>query len=172
MSLTFLLGLLSAILIAVAFRHLTTYVVSLFCLLDFIFILLFSRAVAIAVSWLLFFPLGLPCHSSLFSAIFNSRHHFYCHTIYRCHLFCHCLARQQLSHLYISMDLSIVGLAFLLWSCRCHIHFPAKDAFIVTYRSLPHLFCFSGLFFLSFSRCHILIAVPILIVQPIAIHML
>ena len=46
------------------------------------FILLFSRAVAIAVSPLLFSLLGLPCHSSLLSAIFNSSRHFYCNAIF------------------------------------------------------------------------------------------
>ena len=50
-------------------------------LLAFIFILLFPCAVAIAVSPLLFTLLGLPYHSSLLSAIFNSIHHFYCHAI-------------------------------------------------------------------------------------------
>ena len=59
MSLTFLLGYLSG------------YVASK-SLLAFIFILLFSCAVAIAVSQLLFSLLGLPCRSSLLSAIFNS----------------------------------------------------------------------------------------------------
>ena len=51
-SLTFLLGLLSAVQIAVAFRHLATK--PLFYFACFYFILLFSRAVAIAVSPLLF----------------------------------------------------------------------------------------------------------------------
>ena len=51
-SLTFLLGLLSAVLIVVAFRHLATK--PLFYFACFYFILLFSRAVAIAVSPLLF----------------------------------------------------------------------------------------------------------------------
>ena len=51
-SLTFLLGLLSAVPIAVAFRHLATK--PLFYFTCFYFILLFSRAVAFAVSPLLF----------------------------------------------------------------------------------------------------------------------
>ena len=51
-SLTFLLGLLSAVLIAVAFRHLATK--PLFYFACFYFILLLSRAVAIAFSPLLF----------------------------------------------------------------------------------------------------------------------
>ena len=76
-SLTFLLGLLSAVLIAVALQlsHHST-------LLAFIFILLFSHAVPIAVSPLLFSLLGLPCRSSLLTTILNSSCHFYCHAIF------------------------------------------------------------------------------------------
>ena len=79
MSLTFLLGFLSAVLIAVAFCHLATK--SSFYFACFIFILLFSRTAAIAVSPL-FSLLGLPCRSSLLSAIFNSSRYFYCHAIF------------------------------------------------------------------------------------------
>ena len=70
------------------------------------YILLFCRAVAIAVSQLLFSLLGLPCHSSLLSAIFNFSCHFYCHAIFIAAI-----------HL---LDLSFVELPFLLWSCRRH----------------------------------------------------
>ena len=77
-SLTFLLGLLSAVLIAVTFRHLATKSSVLFCLLLF----LFSSTVAIAVSPLLFSLIELPCRSLLLSAIFNSRCHFYCHDLF------------------------------------------------------------------------------------------
>ena len=73
-SLTFLLGLLSAILIPVALQLSHCSI-----LLAFIFILLFCRAVAIAVSPLLLLLLGLPCRSSLLSTIFNSSRHLYCH---------------------------------------------------------------------------------------------
>ena len=62
-SLTFWLGLLSGYLASKS-------------LLAFIFILLFSRAVAIAVSQLLFSLLGLLCRSSFLSAIFNSSRNF------------------------------------------------------------------------------------------------
>ena len=81
MSLTFLLGLLSAVLIAVAFRHLATKL-SFYFACFYYFFLLFSCAVAIAVSPLLFSLLGLPCRSLLFSAIFNSSRHLYCHAIF------------------------------------------------------------------------------------------
>ena len=70
---------LSAVLIAVAFRHLATKPSYYFAC--YIFILLFSRAVAIAISPLLFSLLGLPCRSSLLSAIFILAAIF-CHAIF------------------------------------------------------------------------------------------
>ena len=73
---TFLLSLLSAILIVVAFCHLQVSHHSV--LLAFMFVLLFSCDMAIAVSPLLFSLLGLLCHSSFLSAIFNSSRYF-CH---------------------------------------------------------------------------------------------
>ena len=58
------------------------------------------------------------------------------------------------------LDLSFVGLPFLLWSC-CHIHFAAKDAFIVTTSRRPVFFLLLVLLVIftpSFSRrcsyCH------------------
>ena len=81
-SLTFLLGLLSAILIAVTFCHLATKLIHHSILLAFIFSLLFSRTVAIAISLLWFSLLGWHCCSSLLSAIFNSSCHFYCRAIF------------------------------------------------------------------------------------------
>ena len=59
-------------------------------------------------------------------------------------------------------------LLFLLWSYgRCHIHFAAKDVFVVTTDSRPvFFFCFSGC---RFSRRH---AVPIVTVQPVATYVL
>ena len=54
------------------------------------------------------------------------------------------------------LDLSFVGLQFLLWFCR-HIHFAAKDVFVVTTGCRPVFFSWLPLF-LSFSRrcsyCH------------------
>ena len=104
-------------------------------LLAFIFILLFSRTIAVLP--LLFSLLGLPCRYLLFqllSAIFNSIHHFYCRAIFIAAIpFCRCSARQQLSRLFIQ------GWTFLLLGC----HFCSgpviaifilllKDAFFVT----------------------------------------
>ena len=118
MSLMFLLGLLSAVLIVVVFRHLA--IKSLLYYASFIFIWLFSSAVAITVSPLLCSLLWLPCRSLLFSAIFNSSHHFYCHAIlittvpfYRC-------SASNIAAFHSRLDLE---LPFLLWSCRRHIHF-------------------------------------------------
>ena len=103
MSLTFLLSLLSAVLVAVAFRHLATK-----SLLSFIFILLFSHAVAIAVSLLSFSLLGLPCHSSLLSAIFISSCHFYCHAIF--------IAAVH----FITVQPAILRLLIPGWTLSCH----------------------------------------------------
>ena len=80
-SLTFLLGLLSAVLIAGAFRHLATKSSFYFACFYFRFAFV-SHAVATAVSPVLFSLLGLPCRSSLLTAIFNSSRHFYCHDIF------------------------------------------------------------------------------------------
>ena len=59
---------------------------------------------------------------------------------------------------------------FLLWSCRRHIHFATKDVFVVTTSCRPIFFFLFWLsFFSSFSCRH---AVPIVTVQPVAIHIL
>ena len=71
-SLMLLLSLLSAVLVAVAFRHLATK--SSFYFASFYFIL-FSRAEAIDVSPL-FSMLGLQCHLSLLAAIFSSSRYY------------------------------------------------------------------------------------------------
>ena len=106
-------------------------------LLVFIFILLFCRAVAIAVSSLLFSQLGLPCCSSLLSAIFNSSCHFYCHTILIAAVYF--IAIQPA----ISRQGWTLSCCFLLWPCCRHIHFAAKD-FVVTTSCRHVFFCFSG----------------------------
>ena len=64
------------------------------------------------------------------------------------------------------LDLSFIELLFLLWSCRCHVHFVAKDVFVVTTGRCPVFLLFWSPFS-SFSRRH---AVPIVTVQPVAIH--
>ena len=55
-------------------------------------------------------------------------------------------------------SLSFVGLPFLFWSCRCHIHLAATDAFIVTTGCHPVFFLLFWLLFSSFSHqcfyCH------------------
>ena len=70
------------------------------------------------------------------------------------------------------LDLSFVGLPFLLQSCRCHIHFAAEDAFVVAIGRRPIFLLLFWLFFSSYSCRHFLVAVPIVTVQPIAIHTL
>ena len=70
------------------------------------------------------------------------------------------------------LDLSFVGLPFLLRSCCCHIHLAAKDSFVVTTGCRPFYLLFWLSFLLSFSCCHLLVAVPIVTIQPIAIHIL
>ena len=71
------------------------------------------------------------------------------------------------------LNLTFVGLPFLLWSCHRHIHFAAKDASAVTTGRRP---VFLFIFFFYFSGCrssrHFVVAVPIVTVQPIAIHIL
>ena len=111
-SLTFLLGLLSVVLIAVAFRHLATNHHSI--VLAFIFILLFSHAMAFAVSPLLFSLLGLPCRSSFLAAIFIAMP--FSSLPYSLSLF----SQTAIIMAFRSrLDLSFVGLPLLLWSC-CH----------------------------------------------------
>ena len=116
-------------------------------LLAFIFILLFSRAVAIAISPLLFSLLGLPYHSSLLSTILILGRHFYSHAIFIAAV--HFIAVQPaiIVAFHSRLDLSFVELPFLLWSCRRHIHFAAKDVFIVTTNCRPILFLLFWLFF-------------------------
>ena len=115
----------------------------LFCLL--IFILLYSHAMAIAVSPLLFSLLGLPCRSSLLSAIFILVAIFilaailaaiFCHAIFITAI--HFIAVQPaISRLHSRLDFE---LPFLLWSCRRHIHFAVKDVFVATTSRRPVFF--------------------------------
>ena len=105
-------------------------VIILFC-----FYFAFSHAVAIAVSPLLFSLLGLPCHSSLISAIFIAMPFSPLPSILS-------LFSQQLSQLFIQGW--TFELPFLLWSCRRHSHFAAKDVFVVTTGRRPIFFSFSG----------------------------
>ena len=103
---------------------------------------------AIAFSPLLFLQLGLPCCSSLLSAIFNSSRHFCCRAIFiaTVHFIIVLIAA---FHSWLDLFFSFVELPFLLWSCCCHNHFAAKDIFIVTTGPAP-FFCFSG----CHSSCH------------------
>ena len=90
---------------------------------------------AISVSPLLFSLLGLPCRSSLLSAIFNSSCHFYCHAIFIT------VQPAIITAFHSRLDLE---LPFLLWCCRRHINFAAKD-FVVTTGRCPVLFFFAFL---------------------------
>ena len=108
-SLTILLGFLSAVLIAVAFRHLATKSSFYFACFYLYFAVFWRRghcslAAIVFAAWV-----AVPFFASL--------RHFY-----------HFVAVHPDSHGF----LSFVGLPFLLWSCRCLIHLAAKDAFIVT----------------------------------------
>ena len=103
-----MVSLLSSVLIVVAFRHLVSHHS---ILLAFIFILLFSRAMAIAISPLLFSLLELPCHSLLLSAIFKSSRHFNCHAIFIASVYF--IAVQP-----VILLLFIQGWTFVLLSCR------------------------------------------------------
>ena len=128
-SLTFLLSLLSAILIAVAFRHLATR--SSFYFSCFYFI--FARAMAISVSPLFFSLLELPCHSSYFehlSTIFNFSCHFYCHAIFIAAV--HFVAVQPDSN-YCSF--SFKAWSFLLFGC-CFGSCPVIALFILLLKTL------------------------------------
>ena len=109
-------------------------------LLTFILILLFSRAIAIAVSPLLLLLLGLPCRSSLLFTIFYSSRHFYSHAIFIAAV--HFIAVQPaiIVAFHARLDLSFVQLPFLIWSCRRHIDFAAKDIFVVTTGRRPIFF--------------------------------
>ena len=101
----------------------------------------------IPVSPLLFSLLGLLCHSLLFqllSAIFNSRHHFHCRAFSPLPSILSLFSQTAINAAFHSMmDCSLVGLPFLLWSCRRHIYTVAKDTFIVTKCRRP-VFFFCG----------------------------
>ena len=145
-SLTFLLSLLSAVLISVAFRHLATK--SSFYFARFSIILLFFRAVAIAVL-LLFFSLG--CRAVLrFSLPFKIPASIYIPTPFSSLPSVLLLFSQQLSRLFIQ------GWTFRLLSCRF-----SSGAVAIFEVAAPLFFSFLLFwlsFFSSFSRHH---AVPI-----------
>ena len=130
MTFTFLLGLLSALLIAVAFRHLATKPSFYFaCLYLFC---CFSRrgycrlAAIDFTAWV-----AVPFFASL-SHFYSSRHFLPCH-FHRCHPFYRCSA-SNITAFHSRLDLE---LPFLLWSCRRHIHFAAKDVFVATTSRRP-----------------------------------
>ena len=107
------------------------------------------------------------------SAIFNSSCPFYCRAIFIAAV--HFVAVQPDSNYH---GFSFKAGPFFYWiavfalSCRHHIHLAAKDR--CDYRSPPNFFCFSGCYSSRHfhSRRHFLIAVPIVTIQPIAIHIL
>ena len=162
MSLTFLLGLLSAVCTVVVFRHLATKSSFYFAC----FYLLFSRP------WLL--PSRCYCFSYLgcravlrfstpfliLAAIFLPCHFHHCHPFYRC-------SASNIAAFHSRLDLelpffarSVVAIFILLLRTFC-----------CDYRSPPHFlsFLFWLSFFSSFSCRH---PVPIVTAQPLAIHIL
>ena len=161
-SLPFLLGLLSAVLIAVAFHHLATYVHT--CRSSFYFAV-FSRRGHCRLSTFVFAAWA----AGLSFAFPASSCHFHCRAIFIAAV--HFVAVQSYSN-YCGFSFKagpFVGLPFLLWSCCRHIHLAAKDAFVVF---LFFFVLFQLSYSSSFSRRHFLVAVPIVTFQPIAIHIL
>ena len=125
-SLTFLLGLLSAVLIAVAFRHLATKSSFYFACFYFYFVV-FSRRGYCRLTAIVFATwVAVPFFSSL--------RQFYCHAIFITAV--HFIAA---FHSWLDFELP-----FLLWSCCRHIHFAAKDVFVATTGHHPVFFYFSG----------------------------
>ena len=79
--------------------------------------------------------------------------HFHC-----CHPF-YCCSSSNIAAFHSTLNLSFVELPFLLWSCRCHIHFAAKDIFLVTTGRRPIFFAFLVVVLIIFtpsccSYCH------------------
>ena len=144
-SLTFLLGLLSAVLIAVAFRHLATK--SSFYFTCFYFYLACRLAAIVFAAWV-----AVP--------FFASSRHFYCHAIFIAAV--HFIAAQPaLSRLFMQ------GWTFLLLSCRFCAG-PVVAMFILLlktfhcdYRLLP---CFFFFFFIFFF--FLLVVVLLVIFMP------
>ena len=121
-TLTFLLGLLSAVLIAVAFRHLATKPLFYFACFYFYFSVFSRRGYCRLAAIVLHNCLGCCAvlHFSLpfliLAAIF---------------LPCHFIAVEPaISQLFIQGW--TLSCCYLLWSCRRHIHFAAKGVFVVT----------------------------------------
>ena len=103
-------------------------------LLAFIFILLFSRAVAIAVLPLLLIAFATWVAMPLLSAIFNSSHHFYYHAIFIAAVRFIAVQPAIIASFHPRLDL------FMLWFCHRRIHFAAKDVYVVTTGRCP-VFC-------------------------------
>ena len=167
MSLTFLFGLLSAVLIAVAFRHLATKPSFYFACFYF-YLAVFSRrgycrlAAIVLAAWVV-----VPFFTSF--TFLNSSCHYYCHAIFiaavhfdHCRPFYRCSARHQSSRLFIQG-----------WTLSCRFcSGPVIAIFILLLKTFSLglyigrrpvlLFLFFWLsFFSSFSRRH---AVPIVTV--------
>ena len=127
---------------------------------------MFSRAVAIAVSPLLFSLLGLPCCSSLLSAIFILAA-----------IFCHAIFISAIHFIAVQPAISRLFIQSWTLSC-CFCSGPVVATFILLLKMFSLRLLVAALFFLllfwlsffsSFSCRH---AVPIVTVQPIAIHIL
>ena len=96
-------------------------VIVLFCLLLFFFCC-FSRRGYCCLATIVFADwVAVP--------LFDSVHHFYCHAIFIAAI--HFIAVQPATMVAFHSKLNL-SLPFLLWSRRPHIHFVAKDVFLVT----------------------------------------
>ena len=136
---TFLLGLLSAVLIVVAIRHLATKSWIYFACFYFYFAVFSCRGYCRLAAIVFAVGVAVPFFASLRP---SSCHFHHCHLFYRS-------SASNIAAFHSRLDLE---LPFLLWSCCCHIHFAAEDVFVVTSGCCPVFFLLFWLsFFSSFS---------------------
>ena len=118
-------------------------------LLAYIYFAVFSRCSYCRLTAIVFAAwFAVPFFASL-CHFYSSRHFLPCH-FQRCHPFYRCSA-SNIAAFHSRLDLE---LPILLWSCRRHIHFAAKDVFVVTTSRRP-------IFFVAF-----LVVVLLVILMP------
>ena len=108
---------------------------------------------AIVVLPLFFLQLGLPCRSSLLSAIFNSSRRFYSHAVFIAAVY----------FIAVQPDINFRGFSFKAGPFLCLVAFFFAFLFFFCCFVVVILVIFTPSFF---------VAVPIVTIQPIAIHIL
>ena len=130
---TFLLSLLSAVLIAVALPSCNYSKSSFYFACFYSYFTVFSRRGYCRLAAIVF-------SHKVAVLFFASLRHFYCYAIFITAVHYISVQPAIIAAFHSRLDLSFAELPCLLWSCRRHIHIAAKDVFVVTIGRSPFFF--------------------------------